>query len=312
MGAIQVNKQTLENYDNEYYRMYTGKSEIDKAFHTLEGILKGIGFDGIVDTKEVDELREWCERYSKYVNRQPLSEVLISIKKSLVDGILDSNEKEDILWLCNSYETGNVYYDVITSDIQRLQGILHGILADGIIGDNEILELKKWINDNDQLIGTYPYDEINSLLTTILSDGQIDNNERNMLKLFFSDYVNTKTSCNINKEELDELRKEIHIDGICTMCPEIIIPDKKFCFTGTSTKTSRSEINKLILSLGGIYHDGVVSDTDYLIVGNDGNKCWAFSCYGRKVEKAVTLRKKGKKIAIIHENDFWDTVEDIR
>lgn len=31
---------------------------------------------------------------------------------------------------------------------------------------------------------------------------------------------------------------------------------------------------------------------------------WAFSCYGRKVEKAVQLRKDGSQVIIVHENDF--------
>ena len=48
--------------------------------------------------------------------------------------------------------------------------------------------------------------------------------------------------------------------------------------------------------------------TDYLIVGNEGNPCWAFSCYGRKVEKAVELRKKGSNIQIINEDDFWNAL----
>jgi hypothetical protein len=48
--------------------------------------------------------------------------------------------------------------------------------------------------------------------------------------------------------------------------------------------------------------------TNYLLVGSDGNPCWAFSCYGRKVEKAVEMRKEGYSIQIINENDFWKVV----
>ena len=48
--------------------------------------------------------------------------------------------------------------------------------------------------------------------------------------------------------------------------------------------------------------------TDFLIIGADGNPCWAYACYGRKVEKAVHLRKQGSRLLIVHENDFWDAV----
>ena len=49
---------------------------------------------------------------------------------------------------------------------------------------------------------------------------------------------------------------------------------------------------------------------DYLIVGADGNPCWAFACYGRKIEKAMELRKAGARIALVHESDFHDAVQD--
>ena len=62
------------------------------------------------------------------------------------------------------------------------------------------------------------------------------------------------------------------------------------------------------MQAGGIFKDSVVKNTDFLIVGDEGNPCWAFSCYGRKVEKAIELRKSGSKIQIVHENDFWDCV----
>lgn len=55
-------------------------------------------------------------------------------------------------------------------------------------------------------------------------------------------------------------------------------------------------------------NNNVIQKTDFLIVGSDGDPCWAFSCYGRKVEKAVNLRKNGLPIISLHENDFWEEV----
>lgn len=49
---------------------------------------------------------------------------------------------------------------------------------------------------------------------------------------------------------------------------------------------------------------------DFLVVGADGNPCWAFACYGRKVEMAIDYRKQGCKLLIVHENDFWDAARD--
>jgi hypothetical protein len=55
--------------------------------------------------------------------------------------------------------------------------------------------------------------------------------------------------------------------------------------------------------------NSVSRKTNYLIVGDDGNPCWAFACYGRKVEKAINLRKQGTQIIIVHENDFWREID---
>ena len=48
--------------------------------------------------------------------------------------------------------------------------------------------------------------------------------------------------------------------------------------------------------------------TNYLIIGSEGNTCWAFSCYGRKVEKAMEMRKNGVNIVLVNEIDFWDSI----
>ena len=56
----------------------------------------------------------------------------------------------------------------------------------------------------------------------------------------------------------------------------------------------------------------VTKKTDYLVVGNAGNPCWAYACYGRKIEEAMQLRKEGAKIVIVNETDFWDCVDDMQ
>lgn len=85
----------------------------------------------------------------------------------------------------------------------------------------------------------------------------------------------------------------------------------QFCFTGQSVKAKRKEIADLIVSLGGKYNNNITNQTRYLIVGNNGNPCWAFSCYGRKIEDALNRRKVGQLLTIVNEIDFWDIVEDM-
>jgi NAD-dependent DNA ligase len=90
------------------------------------------------------------------------------------------------------------------------------------------------------------------------------------------------------------------------MNSDVAFEGKLFCFTGTSSKGQRKDIAKKIASLGGKYHDTLVRETDYLVVGDKNNPCWVFSCYGRKIEQAIENRKNGLPIQIVKEVDFWD------
>ena len=74
---------------------------------------------------------------------------------------------------------------------------------------------------------------------------------------------------------------------------------------------SRESLKNKIEQLGGIPTDSLTKKTDYLIVGDNGNPAWAFSCYGRKVEKAINLRKEGHTIMLVHEFDFYDVLNDL-
>ena len=72
------------------------------------------------------------------------------------------------------------------------------------------------------------------------------------------------------------------------------------------------DVESEIIRHGGIPVNNISKKTDYLIIGDNGNPAWAFACYGRKVEKALGLRKEGHTIVLIHEYDFSDIIDDLR
>lgn len=276
-------------------RALTGKMETDKALHTLEGILKGIYIDEKINKYEIIELTAWCASYMELIDIHPFSELIPLIEKYLEDGELTADEIEDLKWFIKNLTTKNLYFDLITSDIQRLEGIIHGILADNEINDKEIQTLKNWMYENDHLIGIYPFDEIESTLIGIAEDGVVSEEERKYLKVFLSQFIDYSNSMTIDKNELEKLKNKIKLSGVCTINPDVETKDKCFCFTGISKKVNRDQLENIIIEKGGKYNNNVVNHTDYLIVGANGNPLWAFSCYGRKVEKAMEMRKEGKK-----------------
>lgn len=287
------------------YLRYTRKMNLDKAAHTLEGILRGIAIDSYINDNEANELGKWRNRYILYSHSHPFNEILPLIDIILNDSMINIEIMDDILWMINNFKTDNAYYDALTSDIQRLHGLLHGIIVDGVLSDIEIRNLYKWVSENEHLKGCFPFDEIDSLLTTILADGKIDEDEREMVKAFFKDLT---ISSELSNE--DKGTQHLAVSGVCASCPDIMFDNKSFCITGESKKAARNEIVCMIKNEGGVIIGNVRENLDYLIVCSAGNQCWAFSCYGRKIEKAINYRKSGSRIVIVHENDLWDALAD--
>lgn len=292
------------------YQKFTRPAELHKAVNTLRGLVAGINSDNGASEAEMAELTHWCELHSHLRDRHPFSELLPVVDAACADGVVTEDEAKDILWLCNNFADNSSYYDMTTSSIQFLSGLVHGIMADGDLSNREIAALSSWINANDFLAGTYPFDEIHGMLCAILADGKITEDERNRLMALFSNILDFTSSLNLNRADFDELREKYSISGICAACPDISFAEKIFCFTGESLRAKRAEIADIINSLGGTLRSSVSAKTDYLIVGNSGNPCWAYACYGRKIEEAVALRQEGSKVVIVNETDFWDAVDD--
>lgn len=287
---------------------YCGPMRLSKQLEVLKGIFNGITADNIVSRDEANELFNWCILNKEFQGREPFSTLIPAIENALKDNEISDDELADILWIIDSFEHNDVISDIQTSMIQTLHGLLHGILADGHINNTEILALERWIEEHDFLKGTFPYDEIDSVITSILADRIISDDERDLLTALVSEFIDTSCSININRCEMDEIKKKYSVGGICAVNPDMSIRDKLFCFTGESTKVSRNEFEKFIEERGGRFQNNIVKDTDYLIIGSNGCQCWIFASYGRKVEAAQKLRKEGGKISLISEIDFWDLV----
>ncbi|MDO6389490.1 BRCT domain-containing protein [Pontibacter sp. BT731] len=299
-----------DNYESLGYRQYTSLSEMDKAINSLKGILLGISMDNEVNDAELNELLLWCDKHKDLIKRNPFKNLIQTIYEAVSTRENRLELMEDIYWLCERYATDQniAFYDLATADLQTLQGLCHGILSDGQIKDTEIKKLDQWLEQHEHLNTYYPYDEIYTLITSVLADGKIDDVERKRLMAYFAEFV--KLTDEALTQKITTEISDIKIDGICTANPQVIFDGSQFCLTGLFSRGTRKELELEIRNLGGIINSDVTKKTNFLIVGDSGNPCYAFACYGRKVEKAIGLRKQGLKISLIHEFDFWDTIED--
>lgn len=300
------NLNTLDGFDNKSYLKFSNPSVIEKDLRTLSGILSGIKSDNVISFIELRALNEWIVECKIYENKQPYKEVIELIRTALDDDILTKDEMDNIIWLCNIYTERVGYYDLLTAGIQKMQGVVKGIIVDREINDTEIRYLDRWLEDNAYLKNTWPYDELYNITTKIINRKGLSKDEHDAVLGFCEALVGKNN--NIETADLVSSLKT----GYYQIDPDIVIPDNTFCITGLSQRFKRREIAEKIELYGGYITNSISAKTNYLLVCDAKNACWAFTCYGRKIEQAINLRKSGGKLVIVHEYDFFDALENYK
>lgn len=287
----------------------TIRQRANRSLHTLQGLLNGFALDGVYSEPELVELKSWMAENEGVFGKHPFNEIVPRVALAIKTGRFDHEAKEDIVWLCQRLSEGSEYYDAITSDIQRLQGMLHGALADNHLSDEEIYALGEWLNEHSELQGCFPYDDLVVCLNDVYRDGVVDEAERDYLTSFFSSFAgfsSSKTSTQIFESGKLPPRR---LAAVCAVDPVVEFSGRVFCLSGASPIAPRETMVEIIEDLGGMFSSSVVKDLDYLVVGNSGNPAWAYSCYGRKIERALKYQEDGCNLLIVHEHDFWARVE---
>lgn len=294
--------------DHHSYIRFAGPQRLERTINTLVGLVEGVSLDGHINKEEVALLQTWINENQLLRKCHPFTELMPVVVSALEDGVLTEEERDDILWLCRKLVSHD-YYDRITTDLQRLHALLAGVLSDGRITEEELRGLIQWLADHEHLKTCWPYDEVDSIVSGVLADGKVDADEEMVLKAFFSEFLVLLDNRTIVSPPILDGGT---VTGLCAVSPEVSFEGSKFCLTGTSARHKRADLEALLRELGGDVVGGVSASLDYLVIGADGNPCWAYACYGRKVEKAVQLRKQGARIVIVHELDLHDAIADVK
>ena len=153
----------------------------DEVISELLGILQSINYDKVINDLEINALKKWIDINNN--NGDPrFQEIIIKLNKIIEDNIITEEEKTDIIKITEQYyELGKNLIGV-----NELVGIVEGIIFDNEINDAEINKLNEWINNNIQLSGTFFYDKIASVVKEVLSDGILDEQEKQQLKILLT------------------------------------------------------------------------------------------------------------------------------
>lgn len=309
-----------------------------RNINELIGIIKGINYDGIINDKETARLCSWIERNRNLAYDQDQMRLISLVESVLEDGVIDDNEKKMLIEAAESFvsEMGDN-----TSIIYELAGIIDGIVCDGIVNDDEVINLMVWLDNNAELLNkSADGRELCSSLNLIIKDGVITETEQNyFLKLLKSKIKDTQFEvklaylCRLVRE-----KKNIGVDLIDILDNENAMDEihkraEKQLMDGLSSYiglTSNREIVIVSLSLiamleyDGNFYDSVRNTYDYGCYSNQKVEGYIREILSRYANKGVTIGRnkegKSRQISVALENaivpqtflkPFFDFIFDI-
>lgn len=267
--------------------------------HELEGILIGIAADGVINADETARLRAWLDENAQFVDISPFAGLVELLQRALADGVLTYAESQDLLFVTRRYTTSNVHFDAIRGGLTSLMGLLTGVSADRTINEHEVAALADWLARYSHLRGLWPYDECCAVVGGMLASRQLGSG---------AEHLRAMTALFPVAGSDHALQLPLTVEGICTSRPDITFSNRTFVFAGASAHAPQQELAALITMLGGRLQRDVGELVDYLVVCGTGADYWAFSGYGRQVEKAAAMQRSGHPVAIVREDDFWEAV----
>ncbi len=177
----------------------------------------------------------------------------------------------------------NVEYSDVTKNIQTLKEILETIESDKAISPEELRLLFVWLQANQTLLGNYPYDVLMQSITDIYADGVVEQRELQNLLEIVQRFLHPTGAIHNNSVDFSQ---------------------KNVCLTGEFKRGSKEDVAKWFLAKGAVMQTAVNKKTEFVVVGEVGDKRWSFGNFGTKVKKAMELNEKGLQIAILGESDI--------
>ncbi len=267
----------------------------EKAMHGLKGILAGVVADRQLNEKELLFLDAWLKSQDSLRDHEDVLTILKLVGEVLEDGQITSDELramqhsiEGIVQSNEGSEEGNF------GRVDELVGFLTGVASDGILNDQEVDALSGWLNRNETIRDKWPASVIVNRLNNILEDGIITEEER-------QDLLETVQKITGTESEATDVTYEASTEVWEDSVDDVKIADSVFCLSGEFVSGDRNHVDTNLRLRGAQTSPNVNSDVDYLVIGTLASRDWLYTSHGRKIEKAILLKRKGAKIAIITE-----------
>ena len=276
-------------------RAFSFTREKEKAMCGLKGILAGIVADKHLNEKEFLFLDAWLKSQQFLSEDKDVVDILGRVGDILEDGQISEDDLQQMLVRMEQLISAK---DDVTTDVvgrvDELIGFLTGIASDGVLNDEEVNALSDWLDQNETIKETWPAIIIVNRLSNILEDGIVSDEERDDLLLT----INQVTGANIEEDGITlEASTEVWEDSI----ESLTVAGSTFCLTGDFVSGDRNSVDTMLRCMGADTSSSINKNVDYLVIGTLASRDWLYTSHGRKIEKALLLKREGNDITIMTE-----------
>lgn len=274
---------------------FSFSKEKQRALYGLRGILSGVVADQKLNEKEFLFLDAWLQSQQFLAGDGEVLQLLARVGEILEDGQINPEKLQQMRELINTFVARTEQENPGNSDqVNELMGFLTGIASDGVLNDSEVAALNSWLDSHNSVRLIWPASVIIDRLNVILDDGVISEEER-------SDLLQTLqriTSSAVNLTGINyEASTEVWEDEVDT----VEVEGKVFCLTGDFVSGDRSAVETMLRLKGAQLSPNVNKSVDYLVIGTLASRDWLYTSHGRKIEKALLLKRENVDVKVITE-----------
>ncbi|MFP6806103.1 MAG: BRCT domain-containing protein [Pseudomonadales bacterium] len=184
--------------------------------------------------------------------------------------------------------------------IDELIGISRGVIADGVVDEQEAIFIGQWIENHREIAERWPVNVLYVRLTEMLKDGILTSDEQAELLTTLRDLTGESSL-------FQQANKSTNLP-VDKPAPKVEFANKSFCLTGKFVFGSNLECEETIRELGGNVVSMPTKDTDYLVIGELCSPDWVHTTFGRSIEKGVELKNQGHALVILNEEHWVDSL----
>ena len=274
-------------------RAFTFSKEKERALHGLRGILAGVVADKKLNEKELLFLDSWLQSQQYLSEDHDVLRILTQVGEIMALGQISPESLQQMQATLEHFiSLGDETTGKGVGEIDELMGFLTGVASDGVLNDQEIAALSAWLDKHSAIRDTWPASVIIERLAFILEDGVVTEEERaDLLKS-----LQHVTAVNPRSIRFDS-STEVWEDKV----DQVSLPNSTFCLTGDFVSGDRNSVETMLKLRGASISTNVNKTVDFLIIGTLASRDWLYTSHGRKIEKALLLKREGSGISVITE-----------